>query len=407
MTQIRKPIRNRPGFVNAFDIVPKYDSTDSYRSENSYFGNGVYPGDWGRRKDAIWYLQDDQCGRCGCQPRRSRRHVHHVVPLSEGGDNCLNNLVGLCVDCHSLMHPDNEELNGSWSAAPKYPAKSAVSDVAVIKRDNTIETIPGVEDDLEALGEETNSKANRCSIQSRAVYDIGPESARRLGAIKDTHTGNEQKKLVEELNYLLLSHGRKPENELVFHRYVTVHTPLRGLLGWVSSFEPECTVESTHDGTLSESLVGEVVHSATEREYAFVADVDTVTVSITGGDGETTTRTVSLSEASPEQTVSVSLSPPPLSTGTLGSYLWDAGEKTRITPLLYGILWLTVVPAAWLMLISAALFGMVSAGAAVVLILNALLLGGSWVEAGAAAAYAIGSLVLILAGEVILDLFSD
>ncbi len=376
--------------------------------KNSHFSRGKYPPDWEERRDAIWWLQNNQCGRCGCQPSKSQRNVHHVTPLSQGGNNSLSNLVGLCIDCHALMHPENDELDGDWRVASKYPTEGAVDDVAVIRRDGTIETTPGVEDDLEKLGEETELNPNRYAVLSSMVYNIGPNASRDLAASRDAYRGDERENVVEELNSLLLSYNRTPENALFDCRRLTVRTPLRGFLGRVCSFQPECVVELDNNESLHESLISEVVHDgATEREYVFSDDIDSVTMTITGGDGGTITRTVSFSDINSNQTVSIPVSPPSLSTSTLGSYLWDAGNKAIAVSLFNALLWLAVVPITRVVVAWTAILTIFSAGMTVVLTLSALLLGSSWTTVGRIALCACGLILLDTIGRRTLELFED
>lgn len=33
-----------------------------------------------------------------------RVQAHHVLPRSAGGDDCMDNLVGLCIGCHNALH---------------------------------------------------------------------------------------------------------------------------------------------------------------------------------------------------------------------------------------------------------------------------------------------------------------
>lgn len=40
------------------------------------------------------------CFYCG----EKAEHVHHIIPLSLGGDNRKNNLVSICLNCHGLIH---------------------------------------------------------------------------------------------------------------------------------------------------------------------------------------------------------------------------------------------------------------------------------------------------------------
>lgn len=406
MAQIREPIRNKSSLLKEFEVSDKYNSTENYSRKNSHFSRGKYPPDWGERRDAIWWLQDNQCGRCGCQPSKSQRNVHHVTPLSKGGNNNLSNLVGLCIDCHALMHPENDEIDGDWRVASKYPAKGAVGDVAVIKRDGTIETTPGVEDDLEKLGEETELNSNPYAVQSSMVYNIGPNASRDIAASRKTHVGDEREKTVEKLNSLLLSYNRTPENVMFSCRRLTVRTPLRGFLGRVSLFEPECVVEFDNNESLHEPLISEVVHEGpTEREYVFSDNVDSVTVIITGGDGETTTRTVSFSETNPNQTVSIPVSPPSLSTNTLGSYPWDADNKGITISLFRALLWLAIVPVTRVVVAWTALLTIFSAVMTVVLLLSALLLGNSWTTVGQIALCTGGLLLLDTIGNKTLKRF--
>ena len=48
-------------------------------------------------KESIHYCED--CGN-------PKECVHHIIPLSEGGNNDLSNLKALCTPCHRKYHPD-------------------------------------------------------------------------------------------------------------------------------------------------------------------------------------------------------------------------------------------------------------------------------------------------------------
>lgn len=82
------------------------------------------------RQDAKTFRGDvmDRCkGRCEvcrfiCAPIM---HLHHVLPVADGGDGLPDNLIALCPNCHSAIHQirkvvksgdDNYlELIGSWT----------------------------------------------------------------------------------------------------------------------------------------------------------------------------------------------------------------------------------------------------------------------------------------------------
>jgi len=41
---------------------------------------------------------------CGACKSASVEHIHHIVMLKNGGTNDESNLIGLCYDCHVLIH---------------------------------------------------------------------------------------------------------------------------------------------------------------------------------------------------------------------------------------------------------------------------------------------------------------
>lgn len=68
--------------------------------------------------DAIREEQDNKCILCGSEIK----HFHHIVPKSEVGSDTISNLVGLCEECHRLVHTDSsasEELKAAKSGLYK------------------------------------------------------------------------------------------------------------------------------------------------------------------------------------------------------------------------------------------------------------------------------------------------
>lgn len=53
------------------------------------------------------------CHYCG----KEAKHVHHIIPIVVGGDNRENNLISLCLECHSLIH--NKNFSGTWKEAQR------------------------------------------------------------------------------------------------------------------------------------------------------------------------------------------------------------------------------------------------------------------------------------------------
>lgn len=67
------------------------------------------PEDWDYRTKFIRSLynytcQNQKCGRVE-ESDREQFHTHHIISLSEGGDNSFENLVCLCNKCHEKHHP--------------------------------------------------------------------------------------------------------------------------------------------------------------------------------------------------------------------------------------------------------------------------------------------------------------
>ena len=55
-------------------------------------------------REAVETIQGDRCLLCG----KPVEHLHHIVPRSQNGMNTLENLAGLCEDCHEKVHKDAE-----------------------------------------------------------------------------------------------------------------------------------------------------------------------------------------------------------------------------------------------------------------------------------------------------------
>lgn len=67
-----------------------------------------YPPDWNERRKLVLVSQHQACARCGHVPGPDHHglHVHHIVPLDDGGNNAISNLIALCANCHDLEHEE-------------------------------------------------------------------------------------------------------------------------------------------------------------------------------------------------------------------------------------------------------------------------------------------------------------
>ncbi len=61
----------------------------------------TYPPDWEERKKRVIKRDGNLCKNCG---KETSLHLHHIVPLSKGGSNKIENLELLCESCHSKAH---------------------------------------------------------------------------------------------------------------------------------------------------------------------------------------------------------------------------------------------------------------------------------------------------------------
>ncbi|HEY4000622.1 MAG TPA: HNH endonuclease signature motif containing protein [Candidatus Xenobia bacterium] len=63
---------------------------------------------------AVYHRAQGRCESCG---ERCGLQVHHIIPISEGGDHSLENLRLLCRSCHDATHHDDFEYRPDWQAA--------------------------------------------------------------------------------------------------------------------------------------------------------------------------------------------------------------------------------------------------------------------------------------------------
>ncbi len=69
-----------------------------------------YPPDFEERKKQVTGRDGECCSSCGCD---RILHLHHIQPLSNGGNNKLENLTLLCEGCHSKAH-NNRSVTESF-----------------------------------------------------------------------------------------------------------------------------------------------------------------------------------------------------------------------------------------------------------------------------------------------------
>ncbi|WP_324666259.1 HNH endonuclease [Haloarcula sediminis] len=167
-----------------YSLNRRFDHPRNVTFENSYYGESKYPPDWGSRRadieeprggrrDAIVEYQGGTCARCRSDITSEPFNCHHYRPLDSGGKHDLNNLIGLCLHCHSLIHPDVADLDGDWRQSALFPAEDADPRVATIRHPVTDyekhRYLPGL-----ALLEEHSYPGENEFALSEVTYALSP-----------------------------------------------------------------------------------------------------------------------------------------------------------------------------------------------------------------------------------------
>lgn len=300
----------------------RFDDPNAYGRSQSYYGDGKYPPDWSARREAVWEYQSYQCGRCRVYKGDADvSEVHHVRHLQDGGANALDNLVGLCGDCHSLMHPDVGALRGDYRRSAVYPATDARDQVSVVREPSAATDGGGYDpdawrEDLRRLGAVSSPEANRHAVSAAAI-PTSPTVARRA----------------REFQSLLVEHGLVPRTT-DYHR-VAVVPQFPGLRGALTGYRPGVSSQSdAAAATTTETDGGE--------RLRYTEDATGTTVTVSGPDDEGGRHELHLAEYDSGDGARVRVeqrvSPPPVSAGTLPDYLVGAAKYFLLWPLVTGLL---------------------------------------------------------------------
>lgn len=96
--------------------------------------SSLYPPNWAQLAESVKQRDGQRCQNCTAAG--PVLHAHHIVPLSRGGSNATTNLVTLCEQCHSQIHPHMRrgiiaKSPGFWTPFPReaIPASNLSLDV--------------------------------------------------------------------------------------------------------------------------------------------------------------------------------------------------------------------------------------------------------------------------------------
>ncbi len=252
-----------------FGIDRKFDHPSNISSENSYYQNGNYPPDWSDRREAVLEYQNGRCARC----RTTLEHedyynCHHYRPVSEGGQHSLSNLVDLCADCHKLIHPDVDNLDGNWRQAPMFPHPDADPRMATVRRPVTDEEKQRFQPELSLAAERSPVGENEFA-NSDATIPVSPADALRMR---------------EDFRGLLEDMGLAERTELTVRAVNSEHSPLRNASVAVE-FRASGTVLNGETDKYGEASF-EVPSGIDVRASVSKDDFETVEFEVTAGSGE-------------------------------------------------------------------------------------------------------------------------
>jgi len=94
----------------------------------------TYPPDWDERRAQVVQRDGDECSTCG---NWKHLHLHHITPLSKGGNNKTENLKLLCEKCHSKNH-GGRDFSGEFDNKETAFSKRVANIRYAIKNNNRI-----------------------------------------------------------------------------------------------------------------------------------------------------------------------------------------------------------------------------------------------------------------------------
>ena len=93
-------------------LLKQHNKTKTIESTENTTKTPKYPEDWNLKRKMAYHSANYECQYCG--RRRRGLNAHHLISLSNGGSNDLDNLVCLCDECHSIIHHKNRTLSNKY-----------------------------------------------------------------------------------------------------------------------------------------------------------------------------------------------------------------------------------------------------------------------------------------------------
>lgn len=105
-------------------------------------------------KNKFIYKLEQGCCNCG----KEAKHLHHIVPLSLGGENIDSNIAPLCDECHGKIHKINFNRELQQAGIKRAKAEGKYKGRKEIKIDDNFNTL---------YEQYKNREINKCEFAKR------------------------------------------------------------------------------------------------------------------------------------------------------------------------------------------------------------------------------------------------
>lgn len=186
--------RSRPEFypwIYKYDFSDPdfyYSTKDWQDTRRKYCRTSPAPRKWGTRT----HLPPDAgpaCECCGVHFPNDLLHLHHIIPIRNGGSNRPTNLISVCAACHARIHEDAEILR--W-ALIGHAASTLQIGHRSLEISLGLNTSPPCRFDLTARNEYTRLIQNLDAKEVKLYFHSGI-----LEAFRHKHVSSEFQKRVE------------------------------------------------------------------------------------------------------------------------------------------------------------------------------------------------------------------
>lgn len=94
---------------DCIDVIDKKVTKFNWKKQQKKIANGTYRNGVPLAIKQDIYKRDINCVNCNCEFEEYKMQVHHINPVSNDGNDDLENLILLCKDCHTNVHKEGYE----------------------------------------------------------------------------------------------------------------------------------------------------------------------------------------------------------------------------------------------------------------------------------------------------------